>query len=174
VDLQEFASKVQSENFLDAVYEVVDQDGWNPSHGMIDKSWAERNVLEEGMYSCALPSISSHLVHSSVWPDMTIRLCQFHIIKAITHWEKSKPKAAKGRKKAAHHGLTDESWPNLFRKAQRARSKESWKQTYSKSFSQGLHQLQREYGCNATVINEYFQDNWWNSWLGECMKCSKC
>jgi hypothetical protein len=122
--------------------------------------------------------MSSDLVHSLVWPDMIIRLCQFHIIKAITQWAKSKPKAAKGKTKASkgkakptHHGLTDESWPkllDLFRKAQRARSKESWKETYSRSFIKGVQELQREFGCNASVILEYFQQNWWNSWLGEC------
>ena len=103
---------------------------------------------------------------------MTIRLCQFHIIKAITQWAKSKPKAAKGKKKPTHHGLTDESVPkllDLFRKAQRAQSKESWKQNYSKSFNKGVHELQREFGCNASVILEYFQENWWSSWLGECV-----
>ena len=93
---------------------------------------------------------------------MTIRLCQFHIIKAITQWAKSKPKAAKGKKKKkpTHHGLTDESVPkllDLFRKAQRAQSKESWKQNYSKSFNKGVHELQREFGCNASVILETFK-----------------
>lgn len=33
---------------MDAVNDIVDQDEWNPSHGMIDKSWAERNALEAG------------------------------------------------------------------------------------------------------------------------------
>jgi hypothetical protein len=37
------------EQFLDAVDEIVDQDSWNPNHGMIDKSWAERKALEEGV-----------------------------------------------------------------------------------------------------------------------------
>jgi len=101
---------------------------------------------------------------------MIIRLCQFHIIKAITQWAKSKPKAVKGKKKTAHHGLTDESWPkllDLFRKAQRARSKEIWKETHQKAFMKGVNDLQREYGCSATVIMEYFQENWWSNWIGE-------
>ena len=116
--------------------------------------------------------MSSNLVYPLVWPDMAIRLCQFHIIKAITQWAKSKPKAAKGKKRPTHHGLTDESWPkllDLFRKAQRARSKDKWKQTYSSSFIKGVQELQREFGCNASVILEYFQQIWWSSWLGVCI-----
>ena len=122
------------------------------------------------MSQCLLV-ILPDLIYFSVWPDMTIRLCQFHIIKAITQWAKSKPKAAKGKKKTSHHGLTDESLPkllDLFRKAQRARSKQSWKSTHSKSFIKGVHELQREFGCKASVILEYFEKNWWNTWLSEC------
>jgi len=115
--------------------------------------------------------MSSDLVNGLVWPDMIIRLCQFHIIKAITQWAKSKQKAPKGKPKPAHHELTEESLPkllDLFRRAQRARSKESWKQTLSKTFIMGVKELQKEFGCNASVILEYFQKNWWSSWLGEC------
>jgi hypothetical protein len=49
VDRREFASEAQVEQFLDAAEDIIDKDGWNPSHGMIDKSWAERNALEEGI-----------------------------------------------------------------------------------------------------------------------------
>jgi len=48
-NIQDFASEAQLEQFLDAVDEIVDQDGWNPSHGMIDKTWAEKNALEKGV-----------------------------------------------------------------------------------------------------------------------------
>ena len=127
------------------------------------KSWNDwQNLGWEkcpgGRYvSQCLLVILPDLIYFSVWPDMTIRLCQFHIIKAITQWAKSKPKAAEGKKKPSHHGLTDESLPkllDLFRKAQRARSKQSWKSTHSKSFIKGVHELQREFGCKASVILE--------------------
>ena len=49
VDRKVFASGAQLEQFLDAAEDIVDKDGWNPSHGMIDKSWAERNALKEGV-----------------------------------------------------------------------------------------------------------------------------
>jgi hypothetical protein len=49
VNIEDFASGAQLGKFMDAVGDIVDQDGWNPSHGMIDKSWAERNALEEGV-----------------------------------------------------------------------------------------------------------------------------
>ena len=47
--VQDFASEAQLEQFFSAVEDIIEQDGWNPSHGMIDKTWAERNALEEGM-----------------------------------------------------------------------------------------------------------------------------
>jgi hypothetical protein len=49
VEIQDFASGAQLEQFLNAAGDTVDQDEWIPSHGMIDKTWAERNALEEGM-----------------------------------------------------------------------------------------------------------------------------
>ena len=49
MEIQDFASGAQLEQFLNAAGEIVDQDEWIPSHGMIDKTWAERNALEGGM-----------------------------------------------------------------------------------------------------------------------------
>lgn len=49
VERDGFASDTQFEQFLDAARDIVDKDQWSPSHGMIDKTWAERNALEEGI-----------------------------------------------------------------------------------------------------------------------------
>ncbi len=50
VEREGFSSDAQFEQFLDAARDIVVKDQWNPSHGMIDKTWAERNALQEGKY----------------------------------------------------------------------------------------------------------------------------
>ncbi|THU88833.1 hypothetical protein K435DRAFT_803208 [Dendrothele bispora CBS 962.96] len=48
---------------------VLDEGGWSPLFFMIDKSYAENGAI------------------LSVWPNMVIRLCQFHVIQAILRWQ---------------------------------------------------------------------------------------
>jgi hypothetical protein len=95
---------------------------------------------------------------------MVIRLCQFHIIKAILTWIKNK--------KNNKHGLTSEVVPqllNLFRAAQRCRTASQWPQ-FLLQFEEGIQELEDKYDCNGEVICRYFRENWWcPEWLGECL-----
>ncbi|THU80695.1 hypothetical protein K435DRAFT_939190 [Dendrothele bispora CBS 962.96] len=60
---------------------VVESESWNPLYFMIDKSRAEVIAIRE------------------VWPQMHIRLCQFHVVQAILRWETDQGLIQPGRPK---------------------------------------------------------------------------
>jgi hypothetical protein len=104
--------------------------------------------------------------------DINIRLCQFHIIQALIRWGKSKPKKGKkGGKAPPHHNLDEDALQELlvlFRQAQRCRSSSTWKSHFLVAFNKGIDDIAKKHKCNANVIKAYFNDNWWNRWLGKC------
>jgi hypothetical protein len=54
------------------------------------------------------------MISGIVWPTIIIRLCQFHIIQALSRWGKSKPSNKKGKEKNLHHKLNDEALQELL------------------------------------------------------------
>lgn len=103
---------------------------------------------------------------------MIVRLCQFHIIQAITRWGKAKPSKKKNQQKslsAQYHNLNEEALQEmlvLFWQTQRCCTHQEWPQ-FKKAFTDGVNAISAKHGCNAPVINAYFEDNWWSEeWLG--------
>jgi hypothetical protein len=103
-----------------------------------------------------------------VWPTIIIRLCQFHIIQALSRWGKSKPPNKKG-KKNPHHKLNDEALQELlviFRQTQRCRTYREWPK-FKATFNNVIDAISAKYDCNANAIKTYFDANWWSEeWLG--------
>ena len=55
---------------------------WIPLYVMIDKSLAELKAILAGMF-CYCTEIASYRTNALiVWPGITVRLCQFHVIQA--------------------------------------------------------------------------------------------
>ena len=112
----------------------------------------------------------------SVWMDINIRLCQFHVIQALICWGKSKPKKAKkGGKASPHHNLDEPALQELlvlFRQAQRCRDSRAWESQFLTTFNTGVDDLSNKHKCNPNVVKAYFNDNWWGIWLGRVFHCT--
>ncbi|KZT31044.1 hypothetical protein SISSUDRAFT_1038738, partial [Sistotremastrum suecicum HHB10207 ss-3] len=122
------------------------REGFHPKFWMIDKSAAERAAILE------------------VWPKAVIRVCQFHVIQAITRYNSTSEGKKKGRK-AIH--MSEEMLGMLlvaFRSAQRCRDTKDdpWKAAHE-AFNKQIRRICRKYSRLdlILILTEYFDDNWW-------------
>ncbi|THU78330.1 hypothetical protein K435DRAFT_610768, partial [Dendrothele bispora CBS 962.96] len=113
--------------------------GWSPLFFMIDKSYAENGAI------------------LSVWPNMVIRLCQFHVIQAILWWQTENGAPEPGRRHLKHTAKYLLLWS--FRRLQRARDKKSWENELQ-IFIEHLKCIVPA-SSFSNVLN-YFETNWFS------------
>ncbi|THU99231.1 hypothetical protein K435DRAFT_795118 [Dendrothele bispora CBS 962.96] len=118
---------------------ILDEGGWSPLFFMIDKSYAEHGAI------------------LSVWPNMIIRLCQFHVIQAILRWQ-------------TENGAPEPGWPRLkrtakylllwsFRRLQRARDEKSWENELQIFIERLKHIVP---ASSFSAVLNYFETNWFS------------
>ncbi|THU89074.1 hypothetical protein K435DRAFT_915517, partial [Dendrothele bispora CBS 962.96] len=123
---------------------VVESESWNPLYFMIDKSRAEVIAIRE------------------VWPQMHIRLCQFHVVQAILRWETDQGLTQPGRPKLDRTAKYLLLW--AFRQLQRAHDRESWDQELGVFLTRMEHIIQDRHIRN--IVLNYFEVNWFTKfWL---------
>ncbi|THV01351.1 hypothetical protein K435DRAFT_853913 [Dendrothele bispora CBS 962.96] len=127
---------------------VVESESWNPLYFMIDKSRAE----------------------GAVWPQIHIRLCQFHVVQAILRWETDQGLTQPGRPKSDRTASDSKVLATLdFWQLQRAHDRESWDQELGVFLTRMEHVI-RDCHIRKIVLN-YFEVNWFTKfWLGKKMK----
>ncbi|KAJ9105223.1 hypothetical protein QFC20_004358 [Naganishia adeliensis] len=150
---------------------VVDAGVWSPRFVMIDKDRAERNAL------------------AAAFPEVPIRLCQFHVVQAILRWftdgEKrfeeeaeeaeavddasQNPPTKKGRKPKKRDiipRLPNEAKLELlqcFRELQRWRHGDGPWSSAVDDFTSSIYKICEKHNCTTrmgTAVTKYFQDNW--------------
>ncbi|THV02008.1 hypothetical protein K435DRAFT_792949, partial [Dendrothele bispora CBS 962.96] len=118
---------------------ILDEGGWSPLFFMIDKSYAEHGAI------------------LSVWPNMVIRLCQFHVIQAILRWQTENGAPEPGRprlKRTAKYLLL---WS--FRRLQRARDEKSWENELQIFIERLKHIVP---ASSFSAVLNYFETNWFS------------
>ncbi|KAK0519474.1 hypothetical protein OC834_007366, partial [Tilletia horrida] len=138
-------------------HRIVGEGFWQPSSVMIDKCRAELNAI------------------LSVWPDMQIRVCQFHIMQAICRWDsesktvKSKAGPSSGSNStgsslALSKALGKEDKASVcfaFRTAQRCRHESDWPATQASFASDVRRYLKHRPAAAVDQVLTYFEVNWW-------------
>ena len=165
-----------------AAQKIVECGEWIPALWMIDKSITELNAILDGRLGPNNFAACS-LITDTVFPDVIVRICQFHIIQAIMRWVLDPDAEATGptrsenkkRKKWSKAGrmLPRDAMPallNFFRRLQRCRDTEldPWRPALQ-VFEDAVRQLCEDYDIpeKAQSVLEYFRNNWWTPvWRG--------
>lgn len=119
-----------------------------------------------------------HIEGCLVFPNVEVRVCQFHVMDAIQRWlnvshsslvehdgKKGKTKSKKTFQvpKEAHADIA-----RAFRFTQRCRQSDDWP-TYVHAFDSAIKGICQQHGVpeQASTITSYFQDNFWcRDWRG--------
>ncbi|KAE8193015.1 hypothetical protein A4X03_0g5730 [Tilletia caries] len=119
---------------------------WSPAGVMIDKCLAELNAIKE------------------VWPEVQVRICQFHAIQAVCRWQTdSGISGARAKKIPAINKIDKLVICSAFREAQRCRTAEEWPE-HQKKFETAVNKILKKYSSSArSAVNSYFNTNWWQS-----------
>ncbi|KAJ7108452.1 hypothetical protein C8R43DRAFT_905380, partial [Mycena crocata] len=130
VDFGSIAIMQQAERVRDLQW------NWIPLYVMIDKSVAELNTL------------------LAVWPELIVRVCQFHVIQAILRWDRdqdtgsARPKLSRPSRDKLLHAV---------RELQRCRSDDQW-ETEVERFRSRIASFAD--ARTTTIIMQYFERNW--------------
>ncbi|KAF8151907.1 hypothetical protein K438DRAFT_2079618 [Mycena galopus ATCC 62051] len=121
---------------------LICRHGWKPAFFMIDK--------------LVLYRLSDFLSQVSlVFPGVTIRICQFHVMQAILHWERDSGTPGEQQSRPALDLCRKHQLLWAVREIQRCRNPAQW-QTYLDQFRQRLDYI---------TVWEYFSANWFLSEL---------
>jgi hypothetical protein len=105
---------------------------------------------------------------ASVWPNVPIRLCQFHVIQAIIRWDRDVYINADSREYSNPRLSTSLKRRVLwaFRELQRCRQEEDW-EVYRQTFEARLKRYLENEGALFARVLGYFTDNWFTEeWRG--------
>ncbi|KAE8260220.1 hypothetical protein A4X03_0g3874 [Tilletia caries] len=129
--------------------DIQKRGAWQPAGVMIDKCTAELNAIK------------------TVWPEVQVRLCQFHAIQAIGRWDTDSTQNLKNRKSPGISIAQKLLICIAFREAQRCRDGAEWSQ-FQTAFEKEVNSILAR--CTAAVrkqVVSYFRENWWNdTWRG--------
>ncbi|KAG8955776.1 hypothetical protein FRC03_011062 [Tulasnella sp. 419] len=102
----EYSEETEHAQLLQNAREILEH-GFKPSHVMTDKNMAQMNAIKK------------------VFPDVPVRLCQFHVSQAINRWATDKPRGKDDDRPRL--GTTKKTrLLEIFRELQRCRSMEEW------------------------------------------------
>ncbi|CAD6890734.1 unnamed protein product [Tilletia caries] len=124
--------------------DIQKRGAWQPAGVMIDKCTAELNAIK------------------TVWPEVQVRLCQFHAIQAIGRWDTDSTQNLKNRKSPGISIAQKLLICIAFREAQRCRDGAEWSQ-FQTAFEKEVNSILAR--CTAAVrkqVVSYFRENWWN------------
>ncbi|KAF9525919.1 hypothetical protein CPB83DRAFT_513029 [Crepidotus variabilis] len=137
---------------------TIVQAGWSPHFFMIDKCRAERTAIYNGVFY-DLIYCQTILICLLVFPQATVRICQFHVMQAILRWDKE-------------HGDTFEPQPRptlslqckhallaAVRRLQRCRLSEDWDGDVER-FKCDVEKLCEGSSASSKDILSYFRVNW--------------
>ncbi|KAE8204080.1 hypothetical protein CF335_g2780 [Tilletia laevis] len=132
--------------------DIQKRGAWQPAGVMIDKCTAELNAIK------------------TVWPEVQVRLCQFHAIQAIGRWDTDSTQNLKNRKSPGISIAQKLLICIAFREAQRCRDGAEWSQ-FQTAFEKEVNSILAR--CTAAVrkqVVSYFRENWWNdTWRVETL-----
>ncbi|KAF8593340.1 hypothetical protein BDV93DRAFT_461414, partial [Ceratobasidium sp. AG-I] len=139
---------------IQAAAKMVAAKKWSPAFFMIDKDQAERNACKQ------------------VFPNVEVRVCQFHAMDAIQRWLKAahplpvdlgKKTKSKSRKTFIVPEDAHKDIQNAFRLTQRCRDAQDFT-TYRNAFDEAIGQICAAFNIpqQKDPICQYFNENFWS------------